>query len=60
MKNSHIIGMTLNGCAKYSKHISLLRIKIAIIEEASECLESEVFAVLTEYLEHFIMIGDHK
>ena len=52
--------MTLNGCAKYSKHISLLRIKIAIIEEASECLESEVFAVLTEYLEHFIMIGDHK
>ena len=32
--------MTLTGCAKYSKHFELLKSKIVIIEEASECLEA--------------------
>lgn len=55
-----IIGMTVNGCAKYSHYLEQLESPITIIEEAAEVLETHTISVLTKHTQHLIMIGDHQ
>ena len=33
---------------------------VVIVEEAGEILEANLIAVLSQHLQHLIMIGDHK
>lgn len=58
--SNEIVGVTVSGCAKYSKFLEKLKAPITIIEEAAEVLETHTISVLTEHTQHLIMIGDHQ
>jgi hypothetical protein len=60
IQDSHIIGMTTTGAAKYNHILSNIHPKIIIIEEAAEVFEAHVFTSLTPSVQQLIMIGDHK
>jgi hypothetical protein len=51
------VAMTITGCAKQQKMISLLKPAIVLIEEAAEVLESQTISVLNPDLQHLILIG---
>lgn len=54
-----IIGVTVTGCAKYASHLKLLEFGVMVIEEAAEVLESHSVAIISQNVEHLILIGDH-
>ena len=60
LRRSEVLGITMSGCAKYSRYIDELKPQIVIIEEAAEILEPMNSAIFTSSLQHLILIGDHK
>ncbi|RHZ77870.1 hypothetical protein Glove_169g29 [Diversispora epigaea] len=60
MQNSHVIGMTTSGAAKYHELIKKIGPKIIICEEAGEVLEAHILTSLTKSAQHLILIGDHN
>jgi superfamily I DNA and/or RNA helicase len=60
LEKADIVGMTVNGCSKYSERLSNLDCKITVIEEAAEIMEAQTLSILTRKTEHLILIGDHK
>ncbi|CAD8184636.1 unnamed protein product [Paramecium pentaurelia] len=60
IQNKKIVGVTLTGCAKYAEKLSNLKFNILIVEEAGEVLESNLVAVLSQQINHLILIGDHQ
>ena len=58
--NSHVVGMTTTGAAKYSYILKHLHPKIVIVEEAAEVLESHIITSLCPSVQQLILIGDHK
>lgn len=59
LRQTHVIGMTTNGAAKYQSLIAAVAPKIIICEEAGEVLESHILATLSVSTQHLILIGDH-
>ncbi|KAM3146819.1 hypothetical protein pb186bvf_000973 [Paramecium bursaria] len=59
IKNKKIVGVTVTGCAKYASILKNINAKIMVIEEAAEVLESHCAAIITENIQHLILIGDH-
>jgi hypothetical protein len=60
LEEADIVGMTVNGCSKYSERLSNLDCKITVIEEAAEVMEAQTLSILTRNTQHLILIGDHK
>ena len=60
LKSMNIIGMTITGASINAELLAALKPAIVIIEEAAEVLEAQILATLGDWVEHLIMIGDHK
>ncbi|CAK85699.1 unnamed protein product (macronuclear) [Paramecium tetraurelia] len=60
IQTKRIVGATLSGCAKYAEKLSNLKFNILVVEEAGEVLESNLIAVLSQQINHLILIGDHQ
>ena len=55
-----IIGMTITGACINANILTALKPAIVIVEEAAEVLEAQILATLGPWVQHLIMIGDHK
>ena len=55
-----VIGMTITGASMHHQLLSKVRPAVVIVEEAAEVLEPQLIAVLGEWVQHLILIGDHK
>jgi hypothetical protein len=60
LKQAEVVGMTLSGYAKYSHLMKNLKSEVLVMEDASEILEAQSISILSPYLKHLILIGDHK
>ncbi|KAL4455360.1 hypothetical protein ABPG74_012512 [Tetrahymena malaccensis] len=60
MKGFDVIFMTITGYHMNFQALNKLGAEIALVEEASEIIESQFFTILTKNLKHLIQIGDHK
>ncbi|XP_065915016.1 NFX1-type zinc finger-containing protein 1-like [Dysidea avara] len=60
LQKTQIIFATTTGVAKNKHIINKVRIKIIIVEEAAEVLESHIISCLTAATQQLILIGDHK
>ena len=59
LKQARVIGATTNGCANVLDLIEKVGPTIVLVEEAGECLESQIVANLVPSVQHLICIGDH-
>ncbi|GAA5867315.1 hypothetical protein JCM3774_003543 [Rhodotorula dairenensis] len=59
LNRARVIGATTNGCANVLELIEKVRPTVVLIEEAGECLESQIVANLVPSVQHLICIGDH-
>eukprot|EP01050_Picozoa_sp_SAG11_P007701 SAG11_NODE_651_length_7926_cov_2.465057_1_plen_2511_part_00 len=55
-----VLGMTITGASINRTLLEKLRPPVVIVEEAAEVLEPQLVAALGSWVEHLIMIGDHK
>ena len=55
-----IIGMTITGASINANILTALKPAIVIVEEAAEVSEAQILATLGPWVQHLIMIGDHK
>ncbi len=60
LQEADVIGVTINGAAKYKAALTQVKSKICVIEEAGEVMEPHVITTLTPHTQHLILIGDHK
>ena len=60
MSHCRVIGMTITGASINRHLIDLLRPSVVVVEEAAEVLEPQLTALLKPYVQHLVMIGDHK
>ena len=60
IKDKKVIGMTITGASMHHQLLSKVRPAVVIVEEAAEVLEPQLIAVLGEWVQHLILIGDHK
>ena len=58
--NKKIIGMTITGASICQRLLSQIKPAVVIVEEAAEVLEPQLIAVLGEWVQHLILIGDHN
>ncbi|CAK75643.1 unnamed protein product (macronuclear) [Paramecium tetraurelia] len=54
-----IIGVTVASAARHIQKLQELNIKVLVMEEAAEVLESHTACILMKNLQHLILIGDH-
>ncbi|CAD8155058.1 unnamed protein product [Paramecium octaurelia] len=54
-----IIGVTVASAARHILKLQELNIKVLVMEEAAEVLESHTACILMKNLQHLILIGDH-
>jgi len=60
LKSMKVIGMTITGASINAHLLASVRPAIVVIEEAAEVLEPQIVATLGSWVQHLIMIGDHK
>lgn len=60
LQSMKVVGMTITGACIHSDILAELRPAIVIVEEAAEVLEPLILATLGEWVQHLILIGDHK
>ena len=60
LRDSHVIGMTTTGAARYRHILQRLQSQIVIVEEAAEVLEAHIVTTLSRDCQHLILIGDHQ
>eukprot|EP01018_Ginkgo_biloba_P034737 Gb_12564 [translate_table: standard] len=60
LSNAKILGMTTTVAARYYDILLSIKPQVMIVEEAAEVLEGQLLACLNPYVEHLILIGDHK
>ena len=60
LQNALVIAMTATGVAKHKHLLEELNLKIVIVEEAAEMMESYIIPCLSAATKHLILIGDHK
>lgn len=58
LKGAKVIGATTNGAAKLLPLLGAAAPRVAIVEEAGECLESHILCNLVPSIEQLILIGD--
>lgn len=59
LRRARVIGATTNGCANVLDLIRKVKPTVLLVEEAGECLESQIVANLVPSVQHLICIGDH-
>ena len=52
--------MTITGASINASLLTAVKPEIVLIEEASEVLDPQIVATLGSWVQHLIMIGDHK
>ena len=60
LRSMKIVGMTITGASINAELLAALKPAVVIIEEAAEVLEAKILATFGDWVEHLIMIGDHK
>ncbi|XP_075239108.1 NFX1-type zinc finger-containing protein 1-like isoform X1 [Convolutriloba macropyga] len=60
LQKCRFIGMTITGASINRQLLDLIQPSIVIVEEAAEVLEANLIPVLKSYVEHLVLIGDHK
>ncbi|KAK3921078.1 NFX1-type zinc finger-containing protein 1 [Frankliniella fusca] len=60
MKLAEVIGMTTTRACCLRSDLDRLNIKIVIVEEAAEALESHILAATPTGTQHLVQIGDHR
>ena len=60
LKSMKVVAMTMNGASLNADLLGSIKPAIVIVEEAAEILEPQILAVLGNWAEHLILIGDHK
>ena len=60
LKDMSVVGMTITGASIYNHLLTKLRPEIVIVEEAGEVLEAQMIPVLGKWINHLVLIGDHK
>ena len=55
-----VIGMTVTGASIHQRLLFKIKPAVVIVEEAAEVLEPQLIAVLGEWVQHLILIGDHN
>ncbi|XP_076365925.1 NFX1-type zinc finger-containing protein 1-like [Tachypleus tridentatus] len=60
LKFKSVIGMTITGASIHNDLLVNLKPSVILVEEAAEVLEPQLIAVLGEWVQHLILIGDHK
>ncbi|XP_065186319.1 uncharacterized protein LOC135817127 [Sycon ciliatum] len=55
-----MLGMTITGASMNHELLAALKPSVVIVEEAAEVLEPQIVAALGPWVQHLIMIGDHK
>ncbi|XP_013775656.1 uncharacterized protein LOC106460493 [Limulus polyphemus] len=60
LKFKSVIGMTITGASIHNDLLVNVKPPIILVEEAAEVLEPQLVAVLGEWVQHLILIGDHK
>ena len=60
LKSMKVVGMTITGASINADLLAAMKPSIVIVEEAAEVLEPQILAALGNWVEHLIMIGDHK
>lgn len=60
LQGKKIIGMTINGAAKYSSLLEKLRVTVVVVEEAAEVPEPLMLAAIPSTAQHMYKAGDHK
>ena len=58
--DKEVIGMTVTGANIHKQLLSQIKPAVVIVEEAAEVLEPQLIAVLGEWVQHLILIGDHN
>jgi hypothetical protein len=60
LKQSRVVALTSTGAAMNQSLLNSLAAPVYIIEEAGELLESQIFAILGNHVQHLILIGDEQ
>ncbi|CAE8600167.1 unnamed protein product [Polarella glacialis] len=60
LRKKKIIGMTITGASINAMLLRDVKPDVVIVEEAAEVLEPQILAVLGPWVQHLIMIGDHR
>ncbi len=60
MCSKKVIGMTITGANIHSSLLAKVKPSIVIVEEAAEVLEPQLVAILGNWVQQLILIGDHK
>ena len=60
LSRKKIIGATITGASIHHDLLHHIGPSVVIVEEAAEILEPSLLAALTPFIEHLILIGDHK
>ena len=55
-----VVGMTVTGASINQAMLGVAKPGIVIVEEAAEVLEPQLTAILGKWVQHLILIGDHK
>ena len=60
LKTRHIVAATVTGATKYIEVLERVGVKVVVVEEAAEVLESLLLACLPSTIEHLVLVGDHE
>ena len=60
LSSMSIIGMTITGANMNRSLLAQVKPAIVLVEEAAEVGETHLMALLGEWVQHLILIGDHK
>ena len=60
LSSAKVIGVTITGASIYQRVLAEVKPAIVLVEEAAEILEPQLIASLGPWVQHLIMIGDHK
>lgn len=60
LKTRHIVAATVTGATKYIAVLEQVGVKVVVVEEAAETLESLLLGCLPSTIEHMVLVGDHE
>ncbi len=60
MSEMKVIGMTITGASINQTLLAQVKPAIVIVEESAEVMEPQLVAILGNWVQHLIMIGDHE
>ncbi|KAK2149494.1 hypothetical protein LSH36_449g01010 [Paralvinella palmiformis] len=60
LSSKKVIGMTVTGANLYRGLLNNIKPAVVLVEEAAEVSEAHLMPLLNEWVQHLILIGDHK